>query len=185
MKKNILVCGIIGGLITGLWAVVCEGVLSGSSLNMRMALTYTAMILAFSLIFVAIKNYRDNYNSGTITFGKALQTGLLITLIASTIYVITWMIDFSYFIPDYGDKYQAQVLAEMKASGASAQAIKTQAAELAATMGKYKTNFLFRAMFTYLEIVPVGIIVSLIAAGILRKKERDTTTVDAAILSQS
>jgi Protein of unknown function (DUF4199) len=173
MKKNILVCGLVGGVIAASWGVVSAGVLGDSlSLNTRMVFGYASMILAFSLIFVAVKNYRDNYNSGVITFWTALKTGLLITLIASTVYVIIWMIDYSCFVPNYGDKYQAQVLAELKASGASAAVIKKQGAEMAVTMGKYKTSAAFRAMFTYLEIVPVGIVVSLIAALILKNKPK-------------
>jgi hypothetical protein len=171
MKKNILVCGLIGGIVAASWGVVNEGMLSDSlSLNTRMLLGYTTMILAFSLIFVAVKNYRDNYNSGIITFWQALKIGLLITLIASTVYVIVWMIDYSYFVPDFGEKYQAQVLAELKASGASPEVIQKQAAEMAVTMEKYKTSPMFRVMFTYLEIVPVGIVMSLIAALILKNK---------------
>jgi Protein of unknown function (DUF4199) len=176
MKKNILVCGLIGGIIAASWGVVSEGLLSDSfSLNTRMIFGYAIMILAFSLIFVAIKNYRDTYNSGIITFWKALKIGLLITLIASTIYVIVWMIDYSYFVPNFGEKYQAQVLAELKASGASAGVIQKQGAEMAVTMEKYKTSPTFRAMFTYLEIVPVGLVVSLIAALILKNKSKPAT----------
>jgi len=85
------------------------------------------------------------------------------------------MIDYSYFVPDFGDKYQAQVLAELKASGASAEVIKKQGAEMAVTMGRYKTSPTFRAMFTYLEIAPVGILVSLIAALILKSKSKPAT----------
>ncbi|MCR8558048.1 DUF4199 domain-containing protein [Mucilaginibacter sp. BJC16-A38] len=135
MKRTIWTCGLTGGFVAAAWAVVSAGVLNDSlSLNTRMVLGYASMILAFSLIFVAIKNYRDNDNSGVITFGKALQIGLLITLIASTVYVVVWMIDFKYFVPDYGERYQAQVLAELKATGASAGEIKKQGAELAVTM---------------------------------------------------
>jgi len=170
MKKTIWICGVIAGIISVSWAVVGESLLSDHlSLNTRLFFGYATMILAFSLIFVAIKNYRDT-NDGQISFGKALRIGLLITLIASTVYVVVWMIDFSYFVPDYGEKYQAQALAELKASGASAAVIQKQGAEMAATMAKYKSNAAFRAMFTYLEIVPVGIVISLIAALILKKK---------------
>jgi len=173
MKKNILVCGLIGGIVAALWGVVGEGVLSDSlSLNTRMVFGYASMILAFSLIFVAVKNYRDSYNSGLITFGKALKIGLSITLIASTVYVIIWMIDYTYFLPNFGEKYQAQMLAELKASGASAAVIKKQGAEMAVTMGKYRTSPTFRAMFSYLEIVPVGIVISLIAALILKNNPK-------------
>src|ERR1700710_3077609 len=124
MKKIIWVCGIIAGLISVSWGVVGEGMLSDHlSLNTRLVCGYATMILGFSLIFVAIKNYRDTYSNGQITFIKALRIGLLITLIASTVYVVVWMIDFSYFVPDYGAKYQAQAIAERKARGVSAAEI--------------------------------------------------------------
>jgi len=173
MKKNIWVCGLIGGVIAASWGVASAGALSDSlSLHTRLVLGYASMIVAFSLIFVAVKNYRDNDSHGIITFGKAFKIGLLITLIASTVYVIVWMIDYSYFNPNYGDKYQAQVLAELKASGASAAEIQRQGAQMAVTMAKYKASPTFRAMFSYLEIVPVGIVISLIAAIILKNNPK-------------
>ncbi|MES2377137.1 MAG: DUF4199 domain-containing protein [Bacteroidota bacterium] len=175
MKKTIWVCGLIAGIISVTWGVLCEGLLSDSlSLNTRMIFGYATMILGFSLIFVGIKNYRD-INNGQITFGRALGIGLLITLVASTVYVVIWMIDFKYFVPDFGEKYQAQAIAEMKASGVSAAEIQKQSTEMAATMATYKNNALFRAMFTYLEIAPVGIVISLIAALILKRKPKPTT----------
>ena len=176
MKKTIWVCGIIAGVISVTWGVVSAGALNDNlSLNTKLVFGYATMILGFSLIFVAIKNYRDNYNNGQITFGRALRIGLLITLVASTVYVVVWMIDFSYFVPDYGEKYQAQAIAEMKASGVSAAEIRKQGAEMASTMAKYKSSAAFRVLFTYLEIAPVGIVVSLIAALILKKKSNPIT----------
>jgi len=176
MKKIIWVCGFIAGLISVTWGVASEALVGDSlSLNTKLFLGYATMILAFSLIFVGIKNYRDTYHNGQITFGKALGIGLLITLIASTVYVVIWLIDFSYFASDYGEKYQAQAVAEMKASGVSAAEIKKQTAETAEMMETYKSSFPFRLMFTYLEIAPVGIIMSLIAALVLKNKSKSAT----------
>ena len=173
MKKTIWVCGLIAGIVSVSWGVVCEGMLSDHlSLNARMFLGYATMILAFSLIFVAIKNYRDTHNHGQITFGKALRIGLLVTLIASTVYVVIWMIDFSYFVPDFGKKYTAQALAEMKANGATAAAMQKEMDDMTVTMEKYKTSPLFRILLTYSEIVPVGVVVSLIAALILKRNSK-------------
>ncbi|RYU89420.1 DUF4199 domain-containing protein [Mucilaginibacter terrigena] len=176
MKKIIWVCGIIAGIISVSWGVLSEAVIGDSlSLTTRMIFGYATMVLAFSLIFVGIKNYRDNYSNGQITFGKALGIGLLITLIASTVYVAIWMIDFAYFVPDFGEKYQAQAVAEMKAGGLSAAEIQKQSAEMAAMMTRYKTSAAFRAMFTYMEIAPVGIVMSLIAALVLKRRSEPTT----------
>ena len=173
MKKIVWIYGLIAGAISVSWGVISEGLINDSlSLTTRMILGYATMIVAFSLIFVAVKNYRDTQNNGQITFGKALSIGLLITLIASTLYVVVWEIDFRYFVPDFGDKYQAQAIAEMKQSGLNAAEIQKQSAEMAETMEKYKTNVAFRAMFTYLEVTPVGVVMSLLAALIVRKKAK-------------
>jgi len=171
MKKIIWIYGVIAGIISVSWGVLSESVVGDSlSLNTRMILGYAAMIVAFSLIFVAVKNYRDTENHGRITFVKALGIGLLITLIASTVYVVVWMIDFKYFVPDFGEKYQAQAIAEMKQSGLNAAEIQKQSVEMGEMMEKYRTNPAYRAMFTYLEVAPVGIIMSLLAALILKRK---------------
>ncbi|MFD0750905.1 DUF4199 domain-containing protein [Mucilaginibacter calamicampi] len=173
MKKIVWIYGLIAGAISVSWGVLSESVFSNSlSLNTRMILGYATMIVAFSLIFVAVKNYRDTQGNGQITFGKALGIGLLIALIASTLYVVVWEIDFRYFVPDFGDKYQAQAIAEMKQSGVSAAEIQKQSAEMTEMMQTYKTNTAYRAMFTYAEVAPVGILMSLLAALILKKKTK-------------
>jgi len=175
MKKIILTCGLIGGLISVAWCIFSEQVFSFSmSMDARLYLGYATMLIGFSLIFVAIKNYRDNYNNGVITFGKALKIGLLITLVASTVYVVIWMIDFKFFIPDFFDKYKSLMLADLKAKGASAAAIQKQLADMDGYQQMYK-NPIFVALLTYSEIVPVGIVVSLIAALILKRKSNPTT----------
>jgi hypothetical protein len=129
------------------------------------------MILAFSLIFVGTNITRDKYSQGGITFGKAFRVGLYITLIASTIYVIVWMIDYYVFIPDFADKYAAHVLENLKASGAGSAEIAKETEKMASFRTMYK-NPLFNALLTYSEIVPLGLIVSFISALALRKKKQ-------------
>src|ERR1700735_201744 len=106
MKKLIFTYGIIGGLVPATWFLISEGLLPDSvSLNIRLWLGYTSMIVAFATIFVAVKKYRDNFGGGIITFGKALKIGLLVTLVASTLYVVVWLISFPLFFPNYFEKY--------------------------------------------------------------------------------
>jgi hypothetical protein len=130
---------------------------------------FTLMFLAFSLIFVGTKITRDKYNDGFISFGKAFRVGLYITLIAATIYVIVWLIDYYMFIPDFGEKYAAQAVKKLQKSGASAEVIAKKAREMEDFSRMYKNPF-FNALITYSEIVPVGLLVSLISAFILKKK---------------
>jgi len=171
MKKTVLICGLIAGLIsTSLFiGLMLLGRAGDDHFKHGMLYGYTLMILAFSFIFVGTKITRDKYNDGRISFGKAFRIGLYITLIASTIYVIVWLIDFYVFIPDFGEKYAAHVMEGLKASGASQAEIARQSAKMASFSEMYKNPF-FNALITYSEIVPVGLIVSLISAWALRRR---------------
>jgi hypothetical protein len=134
-----------------------------------MLVGYASMILAFSLIFVGIKNYRDKHNNGAISFGQAFKIGLFITLIASTFYVVTWMIEYHYFIPDFMEKYTAVTLEGLKKEGASQAEITEKTKEMAQYTEMYK-NPVMVFFFTYLEVLPVGLLVTLICALLLKRK---------------
>ena len=170
MKRIVLVCGVIAGILSVLWPIISIAK-SGPDINFDggMIYGYASMILAFSLIFVAIRNFRDKHNMGVISFGKAFRIGLYISLIASTIYVVAWLIDYFYFVPDFNEKYTAHVLNKLKAGGASVTEINSEAKKMAEFSDLYK-NPLFAALITYLEILPVGLLVSVIAALILKRK---------------
>ena len=174
MKKTVLVCGIIAGLIsTSMFiGLMLLGKAGHDDFKNGMIYGYTLMILAFSLIFVGTRITRDKHNGGIISFGKAFRVGLYITLIASTIYVIVWLIDYYFFIPDFAEKYAAHVLKDLKASGASEAQIAKQTADMEKFSQMYK-NPLFNAIITYSEILPVGIVVSLISAWALKRKNKD------------
>jgi hypothetical protein len=175
MKKIILTCGLIGGLISISWFIFSVQVFKiDLSMNESLFFGYASMVLAFSLIFVGIKNYRDNYNGGVINFGKAIKIGLLITAVASTVYVLVWLVDYYVFIPNYMEKYAAATLADLKTHHASQADINKAMAEMAGYAKMYKNPFL-NAMFTYTEIVPVGVVISLIAALILKNKSKQVT----------
>jgi hypothetical protein len=172
MKKTVLICGLIAGLISTSFFI---GVLIlGKSCDDQLDSAlygYTLMILAFSLIFVGTKITRYKHNGGEISFGKAFRVGLYISLIASTIYVIVWQVEYHFFVPDFAEKYGAHVLAKLKASGASQAEIAKQTAEMAKFSEMYK-NPLVNILLTYAEILPVGLIVSLISAWVLKRKAK-------------
>ena len=170
MKKNILVCGAIAGIIVSAMGVISTAIFCASGdFENGMIYGYASMILAFSLIFVGVKNYRDKYNGGAISFGKAFKVGLLIALVASTIYVISWLINYHFFIPDFYTLYFTRMIDQLKASGASASAIAEKTAEMR-KMQEWSKNEFFVIIMTYVEILPVGLIVALLAALILKRK---------------
>ena len=175
MKRNILVFGAISGVIVSTFMAVSMAVMSCSSSNAdggrgSMIVGFSAMAVAFSFIFVGIKNFRDKQNGGIITFGRGFFLGLMISLIASTLYVITWAVEFHFFMPDFMDKYSAMQVKQVQASGISGAALDTALKSIANESYNYKHNPFFFAMYTYMEILPVGILITLISALILRRK---------------
>jgi amino acid transporter len=173
MKKNIIVYGLMAGAIVSFLMLLtvntlshCEG---NVDYNTSMLLGYASMLIAFSLVFIGIHNYRDKYNGGVISFGKAFKIGIMIVLIASTVYVVAWLIDYFFFIPDFMEKYSAHMIDELKASGATQIEIYKQTKEMAGFAKMYQNPF-FNAMMTYVEILPVGLIVTLISSLILKRR---------------
>jgi len=172
MKKNIIVYGVIAGIIVSVLMLFSVNNLShregGIDYNTSLLIGYASMLIAFSLVFVGIRNYRDKYNNGVISFGKGFKIGLFMVLIASTIYVVAWLIDYYFFIPDYMDKYSAQMLGELKANGATQMEIDKQTKQMADMAAMLKNPF-YNAMMTYVEILPVGLVVTLISVLVLKR----------------
>jgi len=168
MKKNIIIYGLIAGIVVS-FLMLFSISLNIHDFNISVFIGYASMLIAFSLVFVGIRNYRDKYNEGVISFGKAFKTGIMIVLIASTIYAVSWLIAYFFFIPDYLEKYTAHILDELKAGGASQVEIDKEAKEMADFTRMYQNPF-FNALMTYLEILPVGLIVTLISSFILKRK---------------
>ncbi|WP_448702683.1 DUF4199 domain-containing protein [Mucilaginibacter sp. AW1-3] len=176
MKKIVLVFGSISALILILWiAILATLCYKNHNFEGNMWMGYGSMLVAFSFIFVGIKNYRDNYSNGFVTFGKAFQIGLYIALIASTGYVLAWLVDFYAFMPDFMDKYVAHQLAYAKSHGATAAEIAAKKEQMAGYANLYKTPIGVIAL-TYLEVLPVGLIIALIAALILKRKPQQIMT---------
>ena len=171
MKRTVLVFGLFAGLIVaatmGIFMAICYKDPAAGMGTGSMIIGFLSMIIAFSLIYVGVKNYRDKELGGTISFGKAFKMGLLIALVASTIYVITWAIVYTYVMPDFMDIYSAEIVKQ--AAQESTAAAQAKADEMAKYKEMYKNPVLF-VLFTYMEILPLGILISLITALILKRK---------------
>lgn len=181
MKKNILVCGLIAGsIITIMMVISTAWAIKYGDFDHGEIYGYTTMIIAFSLIFVGIKNFRDKYNNGVINFGKAFKIGFMISLIASTMYVITWLVDYYFFLTDFAEKYSAHMLDKLKASGASSAELAKKTVEMANFAKMYKNPF-FNILMTYLEILPLGLLFALVAALVLKRKTPKMIEADSAL----
>lgn len=169
MKKTILTFGLISGVISSLMMVATVPFMDSISSDRGYVLGYTTIILSLLLVYFGVRSYRDNVAKGQITFGKAFLVGLAITVISCLFYVATWEIIYFNFMPDFMDKYGAHVIQKMQASGATAAAIQQQTEQLDKLKVSYKNPFFNMAM-TFIEPFPVGVVITLLSAAVLRKK---------------
>ena len=173
MKKTIWIYGLIAGFICSVWMFVGLLFMNGEAeMGGNEVMGYVIQIVAYVTIFVGLKNYRDKNGNGEISFAKAFKMGALMSLIAATIYVICWSIDYNFFVPDFGEKYAAYMLENAKKSNLTPAEIEEQVAKFSQYKEMYKNPFFF-VLITYMEVIPVGLLASLISALILKKKAKN------------
>ena len=174
MKKNILVFGLIlGAILCTNTIIMMHRLVSNPNFEGNDVLGYAAMVVVFSLVYFGVRNYRNKQLDGIISFGKAFKIGALIVLVASTLYVIVGLSYYHLFVPDFMDKYVQYVLRHTSEANLAA---KTQ--EMAEFKEMYK-NPAFAILITYSEVLPVGLVVALVSAFILRRKSKKLNTAAA------
>lgn len=166
MFNKILIYGTIAGLIVGGVAFGTAFVWDGDSSGRGMAFGYVTMLLALSAVFVAIKRHRDEAG-GVIRFWPAFGLGLGVSAVAGLFYVIGWEAALAVTDKDFIGVYTAQMIEQKRAAGASAAELARYTAEMRDFAKQYE-NPLYRLPITFSEIFPVGILVSLISAALLR-----------------
>ena len=183
MKKTILKYGLISGAISaGLMLVLIIPLHDRIGFDKGMVVGYTIFVLSFLMVFFGVRSYRENVGGGSITFGKAFTIGILITLISCACYVIAWEFTYFFFAHDFLDKYAAYQVAQLKASGKSPEAINEGLEQLKKFKEMYN-NPLINAAFPFTEPFPVGVLITLLTALILRKKKRETIATDVPLMS--
>ena len=170
MARIAVINGLIAGaLITVFWYVTKP--LWEPEMNFALGeiLGYVGMIISLVTVFVGIKSLRDNQLGGIITFKQGFLQGLYITLVASFIYVAGWEMYYNNAGSDMMDQYREYMIKEAKESGMSQKEIEIQQQEMD-EMGELYTIAPIRWGLTLLEILPVGLIITIISALFLVKK---------------
>lgn len=164
MKNSILKNGIFGGIIVSLVMIAMTWYMKTNPEHEPNAIVgFGSMLFAFIFVILGMKQKRETHN-GVITFGKAFLTGLTISFLISTIYVLVWLIIYYNFFPDFIEKYSEMVL-----KNTSPDELAAKTAEMNQMATWYK-NPIMIILLTFMEILPIGIVVSLIGALILKKK---------------
>lgn len=172
MRKIVLVFGLIAGAVMSGMLVLAMLFQDQLGSGAGMAVGYASMVLASLMIYFGIRQYRDTECGGEIRFWPAVKVGLLISAIAVFCYVLTWEVVFNVWMPDFGEKYMAEMLDRAREAGATAAELETQAVEQAKFWETYKNNALVRMAFTMLEPMPVVLLFSFASAGLLRTRGR-------------
>ena len=175
MRKIVLTFGLIAGAVLSVMMLLTLPFMDRIGFDKGEIIGYTTMVLAFLMVYFGIRSYRDNVAGGSIGFGRAFLVGLLITFVASACYVATWQVVYHKLAPDFGEKYTAYAVEKARKSGATDQQVVAQAKEIAEMMALYK-NPLVNIAITFLEPLPVGLLVTLISAGVLSRRPRLATS---------
>jgi len=169
MKKTVLTFGLIAGVII---SVLMDGsvLLSGKiGSSHSLLLGYANLVASFLLVYFGIRSYRDNTLAGQISFGRAFACGILITLITTVCYVATWEVLYFNFMPHFMDSYWAAQIHKVQSSSLDPATVAAQVAVIQHNQQLYQNPFVNMA-YTFIEPLPVGLLITLISAAVLRRK---------------
>jgi hypothetical protein len=171
MRRIVLTFGLLAGVLLSLMMLVTMSFMDRIGFDRGEVIGYTTMVAAFLFVFFGIRSYRDNVAGGSVGFGRAVGVGMLITFVASACYVATWEVVYYRFMPDFADKYAAHAIEKARAAGATRAELDAEAREMAEFQQAYR-NPLVNIAYTFLEPLPVGLVMTLVSAGILRRRRR-------------
>ena len=168
MRRHILRYGAIAGLVAGGALLITGLAFQGMPPpDYGMALGFATMLVALSAVFVGIKRHRDVDRGGVIRFWPAFGMGLAISLIAAVGYVLAWELVLALVEVDFARTYADAMIERQKAKGIDGAALAKLAADMESFRLKY-ANPMYRLPMTFVEIFPVGVLVSLVSAALLR-----------------
>jgi hypothetical protein len=174
MKKTVLTFGLIAGAILSAMMIISLPFHDQIGFDRAALLGYSTMVLAFLLIFFGVRSYRDNVLDGTISFGRALKVGGLIALVASACYVATWEVIYFGTDSDYMEKYHAYTIDQARADGETEAEIAKRQADFE-KYARWYQNPAINVAATFIEPLPVGLVLTLVTAGVLSRKKGSST----------
>lgn len=168
MKKTIIKYGLYGLITASILFFLALLLGKTFSYSVQEIIGYGTMIASLSFVFFGIKHYRDEENNGQVSFGKALQIGLLISVFAG---IGFGLIDYLYTTvinPDFATEYLDKTLISMKET-LSVEEFQEKKDELIKHMDDFGGSG-FMAFIMFASVVIIGLIVSLLSAFILQRK---------------
>lgn len=170
MLKRILITGLAAGLITGGFLFVAIYMARDSMADGHEGghiYGYASMLLALSLIFFAVKRQRDISQGGVIKFLPAFGMGLAISAVASLIYALGWELTLATTGLDFAGTYTEAAIEAARERGMTGEELAAYEERMQGFADMYR-NPAYRIPITMTELLPVGAIVSLVSALLLR-----------------
>ncbi|WP_420432127.1 DUF4199 domain-containing protein [Hyphobacterium sp.] len=167
MLRYVLIFGSIAGIIVGTLLVAGAILFAGETGVIAHLSGYLSMLIALSFVFVAVKRYRDVEKGGVIKFWPALGLGLLVSALASVFYVAAWEAYLAVTGYEWLANYMAVEVAAMETAGIGESEIAVFREQMQEMTDLYR-NWWFRLPVTMSEILPVGLLISLVSAALLR-----------------
>lgn len=175
MKNTVIKFGLRAALTMVLLSGISFIVISGNdptAYTIGEVIGYLSMFLSMVFVFLGIRYYRDHEQNGSISFGKALQIGLLIALFPALAFGMFDQIYVNYINPDfYQEYYQAQL---DKIEAADQTDYEAQAAKIKSDM-EFFSSPLIQYLVMFATVFLVGIIASVISSLLLKGQSAIST----------
>lgn len=169
MRKIVIVYGLIAGaILAGMVFLMIVIVGDSEDFERGQSLGYISRALGFSMIFFGIRSHRDKNLQGVISFNLAFRIGILITLIASVCYALAWLINLNYIDTNFIERYTEFFTQKLQSSGRPQEEITKELKAFHENMENYKNPGVM-ALFTLLEVFPMGLIITLLCSMLMKK----------------
>ena len=156
------------GLINGVLAIVWQLLMYITGLNRNAdAQWFNALAIAITIfmMYLAVKDYRQNEGNGWITFGKAFNLAFLVGLIGGLISTAFYFIYISFIDKDFIEFQKKLQYDKMSEKGMSEEMVE-KAMKQAATFMTPQMQFIFGLVFAFI----LSALLALIIASIMKKK---------------
>jgi hypothetical protein len=166
MKKTVLIYGVISGVVAAALLLAHVPFMDGGSKSLLVG--YAGIVLSAVVVFFGVRAYRENVGNGKMSFGRGVAVGVLIALISAACYVAAWEVVY-YSSPGIADHIFDGQVEELIAAGAPQEKVDEKAREVESFKKLYANPFV-NVGFTFVEPLPVGLLITLFSAVVLRRR---------------
>ena len=170
MKKVVLTFGLLSGLVAAVMMFATLPFAERIGFDRSIFVGYTTIVISLMFVYFGVRSYRDNVLGGRMSFARGFQAGILITVISCLCYVGSWLVMYYNFMPDFGDKYAAYLVEQKRTGGASEAEIQAAIKDGEDAKAMLANPFINGAV-AFLEPFPVGLLITVISAAVLKKQE--------------